>query len=95
MRYDELLPNVQLFMGSKSYGCGTINSQELQTDTEIGFLQTTSNKHYYLDVVALVWVSLLKVFLGRGGFVNVTDGAVFSPVGAVRTVPSVVAVDPR
>lgn len=44
---------------------------------------------------ASVQVDLLKVFLGRGGFVNVTDGAVVSPGGAVRTVPSVVAVDPR
>lgn len=39
-------------------------------------------------------MNLLKVFLSRGGFVNVTDRAVVSPVRAVRTVPSVVAVDP-
>lgn len=39
-------------------------------------------------------VNLLKVFLGRGGFVNVTDRAVVGPGGAVGTVPRVVAVDP-
>lgn len=39
--------------------------------------------------------NLLKVLLRRGGFVNVADGAVVSPGGAVGTVPRVVAVDPR
>lgn len=40
-------------------------------------------------------LNLLKVLLGRGGFVNVTDGAVVRPGGAVGAVPRVVAVDPR
>lgn len=40
-------------------------------------------------------VNLLKVFLGRGGLVNVTDGAVVCPGRAVGAVPRVVAVDPR
>lgn len=40
-------------------------------------------------------LNVLKVLLGRGGFVNVTDGAVVRPGGAVGAVPRVVAVDPR
>lgn len=36
----------------------------------------------------------LKVFLCRGGFVDVADGAVVGPGRAVGAVPGVVAVDP-
>lgn len=51
--------------------------------------EPTALKHSFVPA------DLLKVLLSRGGLVNVAEGAVVCAVGAVGTVPGVVAVDPR